>query len=294
MRDRLLRDGHQVTTIGTRDAAAAQAPRGGFYLQADTTSPGPWQDAVRNADVIYNLTGKTIFKRWSKSNKNAIYDSRIATTERIVEALPDQTRTVLISTSAVGYYGDGGEQPLTEASASGQGFLAELARDWEDAAARAALKGARVVQARFGIVLGRHGGALAAMLPAFKAFMGGPLGSGAQWFPWIHIEDILRALVFLADQPGLSGAFNLCAPNPVRNREMAIALGRRLGRPARMAVPPFMLRTMMGAELAGVLLASQRVLPERLLASGFRFRFEDIEQALADLLAGQHRDDNVG
>lgn len=137
--------------------------------------------------------------------------------------------------------------------------------------------------ARFGIVLEAHGGALAKMIPAFRLFVGGPLGNGRQWFPWIHLRDLIRALDFLAVRDDLSGPFNLCAPHPVRNRDMAKALGTALGRPAKLAVPAFVLRTMMG-ELADVLLGSQRTLPARLMAAGFEFEFPDIDAALVDLI----------
>jgi len=189
----------------------------------------------------------------------------------------------LISTSAVGYYGNCGDIELNEDSPAGQDFLASLAMNWEAEAKKGEAKGARVVLARFGIVLGRDGGALAKMIPAFRSFVGGPLGNGRQWFPWIHIQDLLGALNFLAARSDLKGAFNLCAPHPVTNAEMADALGKSLGRPAKMAVPAFVLKMMMG-ELGGVLLSSQRALPAKLLAAGFDFGFPQIEAALADLI----------
>jgi uncharacterized protein len=278
-----LDNGHQVIALGSRPTQRRISHECFQYLGADTTRPGAWQQSITSADVVFNLAGCTIFKRWSGKYKQAIYDSRILTTRNVVAALSEATPTVLISTSAVGYYGDSGEDPLAESAAPGKDFLAELSVQWEAEALTAQAKGARVALARFGIVLGSDGGALAKMVPAFNAFVGGPLGNGRQWFPWIHIQDHIAALNFLATQSGLIGAFNLCAPHPVRNAEMAKALGQALGRPSAMAMPGFMLKMTMG-QMAGVLLASQRAIPDRLQQAGFTFRFATIEQALADLV----------
>lgn len=279
----LLEQGHHVTALGTRPSHNDISHEHFDYVSADTTRPGAWQQFMAAADVIFNLAGRTIFKRWSSAYKQQIYDSRILTTRNVVDALPENTGTSLISTSAVGYYGNSGDKQLDENSRPGSDFLAELCKQWEAEALNARAKGARVALARFGIVLGRDSGALAKMVPAFKAFMGGPLGSGQQWFPWIHITDHIEALDFLANRSGLSGAFNLCAPDPVRNRTLALALGRALGRPALMAVPGFMLKMTMG-EMADVLLAGQRAVPANLLAMDFKFQYATIEAALADLV----------
>lgn len=275
--------GHAVTAVGTRATHPVITHERFSYLSADTTQSGPWQAAIATADVVFNLAGRTIFKRWSAKYKRQIYDSRILTTRHVVAALPDESHTALVSTSAVGYYGDGGERKLTESSPIGNDFLADLARQWEAEASHAQAKGAKVVLARFGIILGRDGGALAKMIPAFKSFMGGPLGSGRQWFPWIHINDHIAALNFLATQPEQRGIYNLTAPQPVRNNEMATALGKALGRPSVMAVPGLMLKMTMG-EVADVLLASQRAIPANLLEAGFTFQFQTIQEALADLV----------
>jgi uncharacterized protein (TIGR01777 family) len=278
-----LDDGHDVTILGTRPRYKDLAHSRLRHVAADATKPGDWQAHVGWADVIFNLAGRNIFQRWTQKYKQQIYDSRILTTRNLVDALPQATTAVLVSTSAVGYYGNCGDAELSEKSPAGKDFLAGLAKDWEAGARAAEAKGARVVLVRFGIVLGRDGGALAKMIPAFRSFVGGPLGSGRQWFPWIHIQDLLNALKFLATQSDLKGPFNLCAPHPVTNAEMAAALGKVLGRPAKMAVPAFMLRMMMG-ELGDVLLSSQRTLPARLLAAGFEFDFPRIDTALADLI----------
>lgn len=238
---------------------------------------------MTESDWIFNLAGRTIFQRWTRRYKRQIYDSRILTTRCVVDALPSRTEAVLISASAVGYYGDGGDAELTESSPGGHDFLASVSRDWEREANRAEDKGARVAVARFGIVLGAEGGALAKMVPAFRSFVGGPLGDGRQWFPWIHIDDLTAACCHLASRDDLHGPFNFCAPEPVRNLAMTRALGKVLGRPAKMAVPRLMLKMMMG-ELAEVLLGGQRAVPSRLTAAGFEFSYPEIDGALADLI----------
>jgi uncharacterized protein (TIGR01777 family) len=253
-------------------------------IRADTTQPGPWQQAAAEADWIVNLAGRTIFHRWSEAYKQQIRDSRILTTRNLVAALPGHRPVVLISTSAVGYYGDGADALLAETAPAGNDFLARLSVDWEQAALDATAKGARVAIARFGIVLSADGGALAQMLPAFRWLVGGPLGSGRQWFPWIHMGDLVAAIEFLAGRDDLAGPFNLCAPHPVINRELARTLGRTLGRPAFVPAPAPALRLLMG-EMAGVLLAGQRAVPQRLMAAGFQFRYPHLDGALEALLA---------
>lgn len=280
--------GHDVTILGTRTQPKADIDSRLHYVAADTTVAGDWQAHVAAADTIFNLAGRNIFQRWNRKYKRQIYDSRVLTTRNVVDALTASKPAVLISTSAVGYYGSCGDIELTEDSPPGKDFLAGLSVDWEAEAAKAAAKGARVVLTRFGIVLGRDGGALAKMIPAFRSYVGGPLGNGRQWFPWIHIQDLLGALNFLAGRPELKGPFNLCAPAPVTNARMADALGKALGRPARMAVPAFILKMTMG-ELGDVLLSSQRTLPANLLAAGFDFSFPRIDSALDDLFIDQHR-----
>ncbi len=280
----LLIEGHSVTAIGRgrrRDEIDHKRYR---FLSADTTRPGAWTEAAAEADGVINLAGRSIFTRWTNRAKKAIVDSRLETTRNLVDALPDRWAGVLLSTSAVGYYGDRGDERLTESAAPGEGFLADLGRDWEAEAMRAADKGARVAIMRFGVVLGRCGGALDKMVPAFKMFLGGPLGGGNQWFPWIHIRDLVRAARYLLETPDLSGPFNFTAPEPLRNREFARTLGRVLGRPAVMPAPAVAIRAFLG-EFGEVLLSSQRAVPQRLLDAGFSFEFPDAETALAHLLS---------
>ncbi len=279
----LLEKGYYVTALGLRPHPALIPHPHFSYLAADTTRPGAWQEALRDMDAVVNLAGKNIFRPWTARNKTEIYDSRILTTRNLVAALPPGRPTTLVSTSAVGYYGDCGEDILTEAAPAGGDFLARLGRDWEAEALPAADRGSRVVVARFGIVLGADGGALAKMIPAFRSYLGGPLGDGTQWFPWIHIADLTAALAFVLETEPAAGPMNFTAPNPVRNREFARELARLLNRPALMPAPGFVIRTVLG-ELGQTLLASQRVVPEKLLQAGFAFRFPAVREALYDLV----------
>ena len=278
----LLEQGHTVVGLGTSPRYPKSLASGFEWLQADTTRAGDWQTAVTAADVVVNLAGRTIFKRWTREYKNEIVASRVATTRNVVNALSGEHQT-LISTSAVGYYGSRGDESLDEESGAGDDFLARLSVDWEHAALAAERKGVRVAVMRFGVILGVGGGALAQMLPAFRMFAGGPLGQGNQWFPWIHMTDVIQAVGFLIDRRSTKGVYNFCAPGAMRQRDFARALGKSLGRPARMPAPALALRLMMG-EVAGVLLASQRVHPKRLLADGFAFAYPEADRALADLV----------
>jgi len=275
--------GHTVTAVGTRERPDRQYNGRYHYVKADTTVPGPWQEAAAGADLIINLAGRSIFHRWSQQYKQKIYDSRILTTRNLVQAVPGGSAATLISTSAVGFYGDSAERELTELSPNGEDFLSEMSRDWEKEALAAEAKGARVVITRFGIVLGPDGGALPMMLPAFRSYLGGPLGSGRQWFPWIHIDDLVAAFDLLISRDDLDGPFNLCSPIPVRNSDLVRALGQVLDKPVKMKVPKFMLKAVAG-ELASVLLASQKGLPVRLLEAGLRFKYPKIQDALEDLV----------
>jgi uncharacterized protein (TIGR01777 family) len=228
---------------------------------------------------VINLTGKSIFGRWTDSVKNEIRESRIQTTRQVVDGLPQGKPVSLLSASGAGYYGNRGDEVLTENMPAGTDFLSCLAVEWEGEALRAEAKGARVVLMRFGVVLGLGGGAMAQMIPAFKSFVGGPIGSGRQWFPWIHLDDLSTAVSFLLEHPEISGPVNMCAPHPVRNRDLAAALGRALNRPAFMPAPAFMIRMLLG-EFAEVLLGGQRTVPEKLLRYQFAFKYPEIGLAV--------------
>lgn len=269
--------GHKVTLVDHSPSPRPYTPKGVTYIAGDTTLRGAWQDAISEQDVVINLAGTSIFQRWNENIKRKIYESRVKTTKNVVEALREGT--VLLSTSAVGYYGDRGDSILREYDEPGNDFLAKVCVDWEKAALEASHKGARVVVMRFGIVLGKTGGALGEMLKAFRLGLGGPLGSGKQWFSWIHMTDLLRAMEFAIENTSLEGPFNFCAPNPVRNKELASALGKILKKPAFFKTPAVILELVLG-EFGKVLLMSQRVVPERLLQNGFVFLYPYIEQAL--------------
>lgn len=278
-----LEHNRQVTGLGTSDAHPFTSEYDHFeWVQADTSRQGSWQDHVARADVVINLAGRNIFKRWTTSYKQTIYDSRILTTRHLVSALSPGRQVRFLSTSAVGIYGDAKERELKEDAAFGSDFLARVCQDWEKEALKAEAAGAVVNITRFGVVLG-DGGALSVMSPAFKWFAGGPLGSGRQWFPWIHIQDLVRAVDFLVDEPDIQGVFNLVGPEPVRQRDFAKSLGRALHRPALVPAPGFMVKLFMG-ELGGSLLNSQKASPRALEGLGFSFEYPTVDAALAAIL----------
>jgi hypothetical protein len=280
---RLLQKGHEITVVDRSPGRKPPAPAEVRVIAADTARPGPWQEALTRQDAVINLAGVSIFRRWTDEAKKAIRESRILATRNLVDAFPEGAGRVLVSASAVGYYGPRGDETLSEEAGPGNDFLATLCREWEGQAMEAASKGARVVITRLGIVLGKTGGALGQMIPAFKRFAGGPLGTGGQWFSWIHMEDLLGAMEFVLEKEEIRGPANLTAPNPVRNKDLALVLGRLLHRPSHLRTPGFLLRLAMG-ELGSVLLEGQRVIPAALLRHGYAFRYPDIEAALREVL----------
>ena len=285
--EKLTQEKHQVTILTRALGENRTLPQGATYLQGDPTEKGAWQESVVEHEVIINLAGASIFRRWSEAAKEVIRESRIHTTQNLVEALAarKEKETLLLSTSAIGYYGLHEDEELTEESPAGDNFLASLAQDWEAEALKAEAFGTRVVLPRFGIILGKHGGALGQMVPLFNLWLGSSLGSGEQWFSWIHEEDLTAIYLHLIEEKAITGPINCTAPNPVRNMDLTRALGEVLGKPTFMpAVPGFMIRMVMG-EFGSVLLEGQRVLPKRLLDAGFRFKFPKIKKALRDLLA---------
>ena len=245
------------------------------------------RNALEGSDAVIHLAGESIFGRLTEAKKLRIRDSRVRGTRLVSNALVGLARApkVLLSASAVGYYGDRGSQMLTERSSPGHDFLAEVAREWEEATGSAARAGIRVVNTRFGIVLSRAGGALGKMLPPFRMGLGGPIAGGQQYVSWIEHSDLVNAIQHVLDRSDLAGPMNLTSPNPVTNREFATTLGKVLGRPAIVPVPAFALRIAFGADGAAMLQGGQRVLPERLVASGFQFAFPTIDSALRHLLA---------
>ncbi|GAB4273422.1 MAG: TIGR01777 family oxidoreductase [Deferrisomatales bacterium] len=264
-------------------------PTAAERLVGDPTAPGPWQEEVARCDGAVNMAGEPVFGRWDAAKKARIRESRVATTRNLVAAIPAGGGFRLFSTSAVGIYGDAGDRVLDENAPLGTDFLARVAREWEAEALRARDRGARVVIGRFGIVLGRDGGALGQMAKMTRRFLGGPVGAGRQWFSWIHREDLVRAVEFLLARDDLEGVFNLCAPSPVRQIDLARALGRLLGRPSFTPAPKFAVRLALG-EFADVVLFSQRMVPARLLEAGFTFRYPDLEGALRDIFSSERED----
>jgi len=241
---------------------------------------------LEGTDAVIHLAGENVFGRWSPAKKQRIRDSRVTGTRLVSDALAGLHRrpATLLAASAIGYYGDRGEEAVTEESAPGEDFLAHVAREWEAATAPATRAGIRVVNMRIGVVLASTGGALAKMLPAFRLGLGGTVGSGDQYLSWIVLDDIIAAMLHLLAKPSLVGPVNMTAPTPLTNRDFAKTLGKVLGRPAVVTVPAFALRLRFGTEGAAMVQGGQRVLPVRLLASGFQFRHATIEPALRDLL----------
>jgi len=277
----LLQAGHQVTACG-RSAKQNKIAHPDFtYLSIDTSVKGDWQEQISQFDTIINLAGVSIFKRWTDTYKQSIYNTRIQTTRNIVSAMSKNTS--LFSASAVGYYGPSQDDVITESHPPGKDFLAAVCQDWETEALKATKKNCRVIIGRFGIILGHGGGALHSMLPAFRMMLGGPLGNGKQWMPWIHIQDLCRGISFLIEKVDKEGVFNFCSPQPIRNIEFTRSLGHALNRPAVIPAPAFMIRLIFG-ELAETLLTGQKAIPEQLINNGFTFQFLNIEQSLSDLL----------
>jgi len=279
----LQQKGHLVVAVGGRDTGKTLSNVGVKYISADTTKKGPWQEELKDIDAAINLAGRSIFKRWDETYKKSVYESRILTTRKLVEALPSGREITLCSTSAAGYYGDRGEDILTESEPSGSDFLAKVCRDWEGEAFKAKDKGARVAAMRFGVVLGRDGGALEKMIPPIRFFVGGPIGNGRQWFPWIHIEDLISAIIFVLENKAVNGPLNFTAPESIRNIELVKTIAGILHRPAFMPTPSFMIRLILG-EFGSSILASQRVIPDKLLKYGFKFKYPDIRSAVSNII----------
>lgn len=255
-------------------------------VEGDPVKPGAWQQAVADCDAVVALAGEPVMgDRWSADFKRRLYESRIEGVRRVVEAMgtaplsAGQAPPTLISASAVGYYGTCGDRELAETAPPGGDFLAKLCVDWEAAAEAGKAKGLRVVCLRIGVVLGEGGGALEKMMPAFRLFVGGPLGSGEQYWAWVHLEDLVGLIVFALERADVRGAINAVAPTPATVRAVARELGSAMHRPSLFSVPEVALRLMLG-ERAEVLLASQRAVPQRARELGYRFRYADLGAAL--------------
>lgn len=288
--ERLQSEGHQVVVL-TRNPqkARTQFPStvysGVEVVAYDPTRSGDWQQSLSGCDGVVNLAGDPIAEhRWTPERKRSLMDSRVLTTQTLVEAINQASPkpTVLVNTSAIGYYGTSETAEFDETSPAGNDFLAEICQQWEAAADAVKSSGTRLVILRFGIVLG-PGGALGKMLTPFRMFAGGPIGSGNQWFSWIHRDDLVSLILHALTHTDMQGVYNATAPKPVRMAEMCHELGQALNRPSWLPVPAIALETMLG-EGAKVVLEGQQVLPKNTLASGFQYRYTTVREALNQIV----------
>jgi uncharacterized protein (TIGR01777 family) len=290
---RLLDRGDQAVIL-TRRAGHARTLFGNSaqIVEGDPMHSGAWMDAVGECDGVIHLAGENVFgRRWNADFKKLLHDSRILSTQFVVEALrrkpqrADGRQKVLVNASAIGFYGPHGDEELTEDSPPGTDFLAELCVEWEKAARAVESAGVRVVMIRIGVVLDKEGGALAKLLTPFKLGAGGPVGSGRQWLSWIHHADLTGLFLLALDRADAVGPINGTAPNPVVNREFGKILGRVLHRPSLVWTPGLALRVLVG-EAASVIVTGQRVLPKRALELGYSLQYPTLEAALTQILAG--------
>jgi uncharacterized protein (TIGR01777 family) len=280
--DALLARGDAVVGL-TRDPERARATNPTITWHPwNPTLERPPAEALDGIDGVINLIGESLDQRWTEAAKRRIRDSRLQATRNLVQAISsvDPRPKVLVSQSAVGYYGDRGDAIVDEETQAGSGFDSQLCIDWEAEAREAENAGLRVVVIRSGLVLDARGGLLKRLLLPFRLGLGGPIAGGDQYMPWIHIDDEVRLLLWALDDERVSGPINSTAPEPVTNRELSHTLGRVLGRPAVMPVPKLTLTLMRGGELADAATGGQRVIPRRALDLGFEFRFAELEPAL--------------
>ncbi len=282
---KLLETGHAVHVLG-RQLSASLPPEVQFseWRSMDAEPPA---ESLASADAVVHLAGEPVAQRWTAEARRRIRDSRANGTGNLVQALSKLSSrpSVLVSASAVGYYGPHGDEILIETAPPGDDFLSRVSMEWEQAALAAEALGIRVVLPRIGMVLGK-GGALTRMLPPFRFGLGGRLGSGKQWMSWIHVQDLINLILFALTTAGLRGPVNATAPHPVTNAEFTHALAAVLHRPAIFFVPRIALELALG-EMATMVLTGQRVIPGAAEAAGFRFQYPDLAPALADLLAGK-------
>jgi len=282
---RLLERGDAVTVL-SRDLDKARQALGDVetHVWNAESDPAP-SGALLGRDGVVHLAGEPVAQRWTTKNKQAISDSRELGTRNLVAGLrgTDPRPGVLVSASAVGYYGPRGDEPVDESATAGDDFLAQVSVAWEREAQAAAELGLRVVNIRTGVILAEDGGALAKMLPPFKAGVGGPVAGGKQYIPWIHLDDEVSLILAALDNDDWSGPFNAAAPEPVTNRELSKTLGKVLRRPAFAPVPALAVKALYG-EMAEVVTTGQRAVPAKALASGFEFQHTGLEAALRDVL----------
>jgi uncharacterized protein (TIGR01777 family) len=289
---RLMERGDSAVALTRRYAQARQLFGPEVTLvEGDPMQAGDWMDAVADCDAVIHLAGENIFgRRWNAAFKSLLHDSRVRSTEQVVEALrrkparADGQPKVLVNASAIGFYGPRDDEELTEESPPGSDFLANLCIEWEKAARAAESAGVRVAMIRIGVVLDKEGGALAKLLTPFKLGVGGPVSSGRQWMSWIHHADLIGLFLLALDRADAAGPINGTAPNPVTNRDFGKALGHALHRPSFVPTPGLALRVLLG-EAATLVVTGQRVLPRRALGLGYSFQYPTLEAALAEILA---------
>lgn len=286
----LVSEGHEVIILSRQPEKVKNAPAGVNVQKWDAKSAEGWGQLANGAGAIVNLAGAGIAdERWSAERKQLIRQSRLDAGRAVMEAIAaaDVKPGVLIQASAVGYYGiQSGDAQLTESASPGADFLSKVCFDWEASTAPVSRFGVRRAVIRTGVVLSNEGGAFPKQVMPFKFFAGGPVGSGKQWYPWIHIDDQVRAIQFLIANDKASGPYNLTAPNPVTNKEFGQLIGAVLGKPAFMPAPGFAMKTVFG-EMSIILLEGQRAIPQRLLDLGFKFNYETAQAALRALLGAQ-------
>jgi uncharacterized protein len=289
--ERLQQEGHQIVVLSrSADRARRSFPTSAFssveIVGYAPLQPGDWQQKISGCDGVVNLAGAPIAEgRWTPERKREILDSRTVATQKIVEAIAqaDPQPSVLINSSAIGYYGTSETATFNETSVPGNDFLAQVCQAWEAEAQKVKDSGTRLVILRTGIVLGM-GGVIAKMLLPFRLFAGGPLGTGRQWFSWIHREDLVNLILAALTQSEMAGVFNATAPNPVQMAEFTHTLGQLMNRPSWLPVPDFALEALLG-EAAQVVLEGQRVLPKHTLDSGYQYQYPTLKQALEEVLS---------
>ncbi len=284
----LLHEGHSVILLSrnAKRSPPTEAPQA-QQIQWDGCTQGPWTQECEGADVVINLSGASIAdQRWTPSRKRELIDSRVVSTRTLGHAIAGWNKKphTFLSASGVGYYGDQGAKVVDETSPRGDGFLADLCLEWENAAQQIEASGARVLEVRFGMVLGLDGGALPKMMFPFQWFLGGPVLPGTQFVSWIHQDDLARLILFLSTHTSIRGPVNAVAPSPVTMKDFCRALGKAMKRPSWFPVPEFVLKIALG-ELATMLTTGQRAQPQKALSAGFSFTYSTIQEALNSIFA---------
>lgn len=279
----LLEAGHEVTLFARREE---ELRRGVSFVYADLMKTGEWQKALAEHDIVVNLVGVNLFQRWNKNIKKSIYDSRIISTANIINSFREGKTEgkLLINASAVGYYGLKGNEIITESAGAGEDFLATVCSDWEKEALKGEDRNLRIVLIRLGSVFGADGGAFPLLAKNYKLLLGGKLGSGKQWFPWIHVDDVAGIVLKAIADKKMSGPYNCTAPGIVTNGEFTKIMAKAVKRPVLIPfVPGFVLRIVLG-EFGSFLTGGQRAVPDKLKKEGYRFMFPELKGALEDLL----------